>query len=147
MSNAFIAPHFQRHEAAREWLESLRWPDGPVCSHCGTINHAYKTKKPGWYPCAEKERRKDFTGTTRTVMGHSHVPLNKLLMMAFYLLNSSKKGMSAHKNTKHCNRLGVLEMGLKIPRGEIPVPVQSTVRTNNCAQLLGQHTAQMSKLC
>ena len=113
MSNAFIAPHFQRHEAAREWLESLRWPDGPVCSHCGTINHAYKTKKPGWYPCAEKERRKDFTGTTRTVMGHSHVPLNKLLMMAFYLLNSSKKGMSAHKNTKHCNRLGVLKWDLK----------------------------------
>ncbi len=96
MSNAFVAPQFQSHEVAREWLESLRWPEGPVCSHCGTINHAYKTKKPGWYRCAEKECRKDFTVTTGTVMERSHIPLNKWLM-AFYLLNASKKGMSAHQ--------------------------------------------------
>jgi transposase-like protein len=96
MSNAFVAPHFQSHEAAREWLENLRWPEGPVCSHCGVINHAYKTKKLGWYRCAEKECRKDFTVTTGTVMERSHIALNKWLM-AFYLLNSSKKGMSAHQ--------------------------------------------------
>src|SRR5580658_1358970 len=96
MSNAFVAPHFQSPENAREWLENLRWPEGPVCSHCGVINHAYKTKKPGWYRCAEKECRKDFTVTTGTVMERSHIPLNKWLM-AFYLLNASKKGMSAHQ--------------------------------------------------
>ncbi len=96
MSNAFTAPHFQSPEAAREWLEKLRWPEGPVCSHCGTINHAYKTKKPGWYRCAEKACRKDFTVTTGTVMERSHIPLNKWLM-GFYLLNASKKGMSAHQ--------------------------------------------------
>jgi transposase-like protein len=96
MSNAFTAPHFQSPENAREWLENLRWPDGPICSHCGTINHAYKTKKPGWYRCAEKECRKDFTVTTGTVMERSHIPLNKWLM-GFFLLNASKKGMSAHQ--------------------------------------------------
>jgi transposase-like protein len=96
MSNAFVAPHFQSPELAREWLENLRWSEGPICSHCGTINHAYKTKKPGWYRCAEKECRKDFTVTTGTVMERSHIPLNKWLM-AFYLLNASKKGMSAHQ--------------------------------------------------
>ena len=96
MSNALTAPHFQTPEAAREWLEKLRWPEGPVCSHCGTINHAYKTKKPGWYRCAEKECRKDFTVTTGTVMERSHIPLKKWLM-AFYLLNASKKGISAHQ--------------------------------------------------
>jgi transposase-like protein len=96
MSNAFVAPHFQSPELAREWLENLRWPEGPICSHCGVINHAYKTKKPGWYRCAEKECRKDFTVTTGTVMERSHIPLNKWLM-AFYLLNASKKGMSAHQ--------------------------------------------------
>jgi len=96
MSNSFIAPHFQSPEAAREWLEKLRWPEGPVCSHCGVINHAYRTKKPGWYRCAEKDCRKDFTVTTGTVMERSHIPLNKWLM-AFYLLNASKKGMSAHQ--------------------------------------------------
>jgi transposase-like protein len=96
MSNALTAPQFQSHETAREWLENLRWPEGPICSHCGTINHAYKTKKPGWYRCAEKECRKDFTVTTGTLMERSHIALNKWLM-AFYLLNASKKGMSAHQ--------------------------------------------------
>src|SRR5208282_2606776 len=96
MSNALTAPHFQTPELAREWLEKLRWPEGTVCSHCGTVGHAYKTKKSGWYRCAEKECRKDFTVTTGTVMERSHIPLNKWLM-AFYLLNASKKGMSAHQ--------------------------------------------------
>jgi transposase-like protein len=73
-----------------------RCPEGPVCSHCGTLNHAYKTKKPGWYRCAEKECRKDFTVTTGTVMERSHIDLNKWLM-AFYLMSSSKKGVSSHQ--------------------------------------------------
>lgn len=96
MANAFDAPHFQSHENARDWLEAQRWPGGPVCSHCGTINRAYKTKKPGWYRCAEKECRKDFTVTTGTLMERSHIALNKWLM-AFYLMCSSKKGVSAHQ--------------------------------------------------
>ena len=96
MSNAFVAPHFQTPELAREWLENTRWPEGPICSHCGTFNHAYKTKKAGWYRCAEKECRKDFTVTTGTVMERSHIPLNKWLM-GFYLMSASKKGISAHQ--------------------------------------------------
>jgi transposase-like protein len=94
--NAFTADHFQSHELARAWLENQRWPGGPVCSHCGTVDRAYKTKKPGWYRCAEKTCRKDFTVTTGTVMERSHIPLHKWLM-AFYLMNSSKKGVSAHQ--------------------------------------------------
>jgi transposase-like protein len=96
MNNAFTAPHFQSPELARDWLEGQRWPEGPICSHCGTINHAYKTKKPGWYRCAEKECRKDFTVTTGTLMERSHIALNKWLM-AFYLIASSKKGISSHQ--------------------------------------------------
>ncbi len=96
MSNAFAAAHFQSHELAREWLERTRWPEGPICSHCGTVNHAYKTKKPGWYRCAEKVCRKDFTVTTGTVMERSHIELHKWLM-GFYLMSASKKGVSAHQ--------------------------------------------------
>src|SRR5271170_1664767 len=96
MSNALTAPHFQTPENAREWLEKTRWPEGPVCSHCGVVGHSYALKKPGWYRCAEAACRKDFTVTTGTVMERSHIALNKWLM-AFYLLNASKKGMSAHQ--------------------------------------------------
>jgi transposase-like protein len=97
MSNAFAAPHFQSHEAAREWFEQTRWPDGPICPHCGVVGGAYKTKRPGLYRCAEPECRKDFTVTSRTVMERSKIPLNKWAM-AFYLMCSSKKGLSAHQH-------------------------------------------------
>jgi transposase-like protein len=96
MSNAFVADHFQSHELARQWLEARRWPDGPICAHCGVIGHAYATKKAGLYRCAEPACRKDFSITTGTVMESSHIPLHKW-MMAFYLMSSSKKGMSAHQ--------------------------------------------------
>ena len=90
-------PHFQNDEAARALIEGLRWPDGPVCSHCGSINHAYAvTGRAGLYRCAEPECRKDFTCTTGTVMERSKVPLHKW-MIAFYLMNASKKGISAHQ--------------------------------------------------
>jgi transposase-like protein len=97
MSNAFVAPHFSNDEAARALIESIRWPDGPVCSHCGTINHAYPVKgRAGLYRCAEPECRKDFTCTTGTVMERSKIALHKW-MMGFYLMNASKKGVSAHQ--------------------------------------------------
>ena len=64
----FAAPHFQSHEAAREWFEAQRWPNGPVCPHCGEIDRSYATKRPGRYRCGEPACRKDFTVTT----GHRH---------------------------------------------------------------------------
>jgi transposase-like protein len=96
MSNAFTADHFQSHELARQWLEARRWPEGPICPHCGVNGHAYATKKTGLYRCAEPACRKDFSITTGTVMESSHIPLHKW-MMAFYLLSSSKKGISSHQ--------------------------------------------------
>jgi transposase-like protein len=94
--NAFTAPHFQNDKAARKFIEKIRWPDEIVCPHCGTVGSFYATKKEGRYRCAEKLCRKDFTVTTGTVMESSHVPLHKWLM-GFYLMSSSKKGMSAHQ--------------------------------------------------
>ena len=26
---------FTNHDKAREVLEAIRWPDGPICPHCG----------------------------------------------------------------------------------------------------------------
>jgi transposase-like protein len=97
MSNAFAAPHFHNEEAARKLIEGIRWPSGPVCSHCGSIDHSYPvTGRAGLYRCAEPECRKDFTVTTGTVMERSKIALHKW-MMGFYLMNASKKGISAHQ--------------------------------------------------
>jgi transposase-like protein len=96
MNDIFSAPHFRDDEAARKFLEDILWPDGPVCPHCGVISHAYETKRPGVFRCAEKACRKDFTVTMRTVMERSHIALHKWLQ-GFHLMCSSKKGMSAHQ--------------------------------------------------
>lgn len=93
---AYTEPHFNNDEAARAYLEKLYWPEGPVCAHCGVVNHAYATKRPGVWRCAEAECRKDFTVTMKTVMERSHIALHKWLL-AFHLFTASKKGFSAHQ--------------------------------------------------
>lgn len=90
------APQFTDEDAARKYLEAIRWPHGPVCPHCGTVDKAYATKRPGKYRCASKECRKDFTVKVGTVFESSHIQLHKWLLAA-YLLCSSKKGISSNQ--------------------------------------------------
>jgi transposase-like protein len=92
----FNAPHFQSPEAAREYLEAIRWGADRACPHCGTVNESFATKKAGVYRCRSKECRKDFSVTTKSVMESSHIKLN-VWLQAFFLMSSSKKGMSAHQ--------------------------------------------------
>jgi transposase-like protein len=96
MKAIFDSPHFQNDDEARKVLEAIYWPEGPVCPHCGVIDHAYPTKRSGVFRCAEAECRKDFTVTMKTVMERSHIALHKWLQ-AFHLMTSSKKGISAHQ--------------------------------------------------
>jgi transposase-like protein len=96
MKSVFAAPHFQNDDAARKVLEATLWPDGPVCPHCGIVNHAYPTKRAGVYRCAEAACRNDFSVTMKTLMERSHIALHKW-MQAFHLMASSKKGVSAHQ--------------------------------------------------
>ncbi|MDR3408025.1 MAG: IS1595 family transposase [Methylovirgula sp.] len=91
-------PIYTDAEKAREYLEAIRWPDGPVCPHCGVVNSATlmkgKAHRPGLYQC--KECAKQFSVTVGTLYERSHIPLNKWLL-ATRLLCSSKKGISAHQ--------------------------------------------------
>jgi len=103
MDAPLLQPHFQDHDKAREYLEAKRWPDGPVCPHCGIIGEAVRLTaeesakshaRRGLWNC--RACRKQFSATVGTVFEDSHIPLNKWLM-AFHLLCASKKGMSAHQ--------------------------------------------------
>jgi transposase-like protein len=97
-------PVFQDAEAARDFLESLLWPDGPVCPHCGLIGcslaiHGKGGKKgtkgrAGLWKC--KGCEKQFTVTVGTLFERSHIPLNKWLLI-LHLMVCSKKGISAHQ--------------------------------------------------
>ena len=91
-------PIYNDEEAARQHFEALRWPDGPICPHCYSLDNATELKgnstRPGVYKC--KACRKPFTATIGTVYERSHIPLHKWLL-ATHLMCSSKKGMSAHQ--------------------------------------------------
>src|SRR6266566_3397313 len=91
----FTAKHFHDEEAARAWFEAARWPSGPVCPTCGTVE-PYATKKAGRYRCKSKECRRDFTVMTGTVMERSHAKLTQWAV-AFVMGTASKKGFSAHQ--------------------------------------------------
>jgi len=91
---------FTDADKAREHLEAQRWPQGPICPHCGVVGEATsvggKAARKGAYQCNAKECRKQFSVTVGTVFEDSKVPLNKWLL-ATYLMSSSKKGISAHQ--------------------------------------------------
>ena len=91
------APRFTDENAAREHLESLQWPDGPFCPHCGSFN-ATRLKgghhRAGLIQC--NDCRLQYTVTVGTVFERSKVPLNKWLL-ANHLLCASKKGVSGHQ--------------------------------------------------
>src|SRR5690606_36475065 len=76
------APHFKDEDKAREHLETLRWPNGPVCPHCGGEGgYPIQTaRRAGLYKCKKKECRKQFTVTVGTVFERSKIPLTKWLM-------------------------------------------------------------------
>ena len=94
------APIYTDAEKAREHLEAIHWPHGPLCPHCGNYDPTRITKmsgkstRPGVYNC--NECRKPFSVTVGTVFERSHIPLNKWVL-ASHLLAASKKGMSAHQ--------------------------------------------------
>jgi transposase-like protein len=110
---SILEPQFTNEDAAREFLEKMRWPEGAVCPHCGLVGEAYRIvrkepdleklkltrqryRKPqkGLWKCAGC--RKQFTVTVKTIFEDSHIPLHKWLL-AIHLMCASKKGVSAHQ--------------------------------------------------
>ena len=74
----------------------------PICPHCGNsdqdkiakVEGKKQSHRPGLYYC--NECKGQFTVTVGTVFERSKVPLTKWWMAA-HMLNSSKKGVSAHQ--------------------------------------------------
>lgn len=92
-------PIYHDEAKAREHLESLLWPEGPVCPRCKATGDRVtklegKSTRPGVHKC--KDCRKPFTVTVGTIFERSHIPLTKWVL-ASQLMAASKKGMSAHQ--------------------------------------------------
>ncbi len=94
---------------ARKLLEQLRWPDGPICPHCGVVGEATAMAshddtaadarlREGVYNC--RACRKPFSVTVNTIFEGSHIGLAKWLL-GFYLFATSKKSLSALQLQRH----------------------------------------------
>jgi len=101
MASHLNQPHFQDADKARAYLEALRWPNGPICPHCGVVGKHYAIKaqsktgaRIGLYKC--HDCREQFTVTVGTIFERSKIKLN-IWLQAVFLLCSSKKGMSSHQ--------------------------------------------------
>lgn len=90
---------FGTDEACRAHMESVRWPFGPVCPNCGSINNAVPVStRPGLYRC--RACSKQFTVTVDTALEGSHLPL-RVWYLAMYLMLSTAKPISAMSLSKH----------------------------------------------
>ncbi len=102
-------PYMYDEAEAFKHVESIIWPDGPVCPHCGVVDSAYRLEgvrtKPskknpegkerhGLWKC--RECRKQFTVRKGTIFEESHIEMHKWLQ-AIHLMVSSKKGISSHQ--------------------------------------------------
>ena len=99
-------PIFTDADKAREHLEAIRWPNGPICPHCGNCDqdritkHERQVHRPGLYKC--NDCRKQFTVTVGTVFERSKIPLNKWLL-ATHLMPRPRRAC-APPATPHARR-------------------------------------------
>jgi transposase-like protein len=101
-----LAKHFSDESEAWQLLERIRWPDGPICPHCGVIGRAYylepqsghRTTKRGnptyrrVWKCADC--RQQFSVLVGTIFEDTHIPLSKWLL-AIHMLCAGKNGVAA----------------------------------------------------
>ena len=85
------ARYFDNPDVCVEFVAAMRWPDGPVCPHCGGKQHSFLTTRRIW-KC--KACRKQFSVKTGTVFEDSPIPLDKWLM-AVWLTVNCKNGVSS----------------------------------------------------
>jgi transposase-like protein len=99
----------QTEADAYEYLESLRWPEKPICPHCGVTNDHYFLKPTNGvsrtttrgsesqrrvWKC--KDCRKQFSVLTGTIFHGSKVPLQTWLFV-FFEMCTNKNGIAARE--------------------------------------------------
>src|SRR6185503_10948758 len=79
MASHLNQPHFKDADKAREYLESVRWPSGPICPHCASVSKDHyrlegKAHRVGLLKC--KDCREQFSVTVGTVFERSKIAPN-----------------------------------------------------------------------
>ena len=92
-----LSTMFPDDATAEAWFVEQRWPEGPHCPHCGSVNiqsgAAHKTMP---YRCRERQCAQRFSVKTKTVMESSNLGC-RAWAFAIYLMNTNLKGVSSMK--------------------------------------------------
>ena len=104
-----LAERIPDEASAYAYLESLRWPDGPVCPHCGNEDRCYflspangKSRKTRTGAATQRRVwkcgacRKQFSVLTDTVMHGTKIPVRTWVFVIFEMC-ASKNGVSARE--------------------------------------------------
>ena len=84
-------------EACRASMETQRWPEGPVCPKCGSVNRSGRVaSRLGLWTCNANACKRQFTVTAGTPLHRTRVPLPKWFL-AIWLITTSSKGVSGMK--------------------------------------------------
>ena len=86
---------FPDDATAEAWFIKNRWPNGPVCPHCGSTNIQSGASHPTM-PFRCRKCRKRFSVKTGTVMQSSNLGY-QVWALAGYLMSTNLKGVSSMK--------------------------------------------------
>ena len=93
-----VADMFRDNDAARDWLEAQRWPDGPYCPSCGSFNVQrnikHKTMTHRCRECMTGKSKTMFTLRKGTVMEGTKMPY-RAWAVGIYLFTTNIKGVSS----------------------------------------------------
>lgn len=85
--------YFSDLDVANDFLAKVRWPRGPVCPRCGSVEHSYISTRRLW-KC--KGCKKQYSVKLGTIFEDSPLGLDKWLP-AVWLIANSKNGISSHE--------------------------------------------------
>ncbi len=90
-----IADMFRDNDEARQWIESVRWPQGPFCPKCGSFNVQSNIRhRTMTHRCRDCSGKPMFTVRVGTVMHRSHLT-HREWAIGLYLYTTSIKGISS----------------------------------------------------
>jgi transposase-like protein len=84
---------FPDEESARKYLIELRWGKFAICPYCGH-EKCYKIKERSRFKCANKQCKKKFSVTVKTLLEDAKIPIHKCVW-AFYLFAKSRGRISS----------------------------------------------------
>jgi transposase-like protein len=87
--------HFSDPDTCREFLASLRWPDGVECPTCGSKEVTFMASR-GLWQCKARHPKRQFSVKVGSIFEDSPIPLDKWFAVIWMLAND-KNGISSYE--------------------------------------------------